>query len=90
MCSRQIWFKDPKYGESAFEELDEIFYIVQPNTIFNIDILNMNKNYPYVRLIALPIKVSNWNKLQKMQNQKQAGEMVFCVFHNRTDTKLYP
>ena len=22
------------YGESAFEELDEIFYIVQPNNIF--------------------------------------------------------
>jgi hypothetical protein len=22
------------YGESAFEELDEIFYIVQPNSIF--------------------------------------------------------
>ena len=22
------------FGESAFEELDEIFYIVQPNSIF--------------------------------------------------------
>ena len=34
------------YGESAFEELDEIFYIVQPNNIFKIyfDLLNMNKN----------------------------------------------
>ena len=33
-------------GESAFEELDEIFYIVQPNNIFKIyfDLLNMNKN----------------------------------------------
>ena len=27
-------FKEPKYGESAFEELDEIFYIVQQNSIF--------------------------------------------------------
>ena len=26
-------FKEPTYGESAFEELDEIFYIVQPNSI---------------------------------------------------------
>ena len=34
------------YGESAFEELDEIFYIVQPNNIFKIyfDLLNVNKN----------------------------------------------
>ena len=32
------------YGDSAFEELDEFFYIVQPNNIFQIDILNMNKN----------------------------------------------
>ena len=39
------------YGESAFEELDEIFYIVQPNDILKIyfDLLNMNKNYPYVK-----------------------------------------
>ena len=36
------------YGESAFEELDEIFYIVQPNNISKIyfDLLNMNKNIP--------------------------------------------
>ena len=34
------------YGESAFEELDEIFYTVQPNNILKIhfDLLNMNKN----------------------------------------------
>jgi len=43
------------YGESAFEELDEIFYIVQPNNIFKIyfDLLNMNKN------------ISNGNKNMK-------------------------
>ena len=27
-------FVQGAYGESAFEELDEIFYIVQPNSIF--------------------------------------------------------
>ena len=27
-------YKVPTYGKSAFEELDEIFYIVQPNNIF--------------------------------------------------------
>ena len=35
------------YGEPAFEELDEIFYIVKPNNIFLMfffDLLNMNKN----------------------------------------------
>ena len=35
------------YGEPAFEELDEIFYIVKPNSIFQMlifDLLNMNKN----------------------------------------------
>ena len=34
------------YGELAFEELDEIFYIVKPNSIFWMfifDPLNMNK-----------------------------------------------
>ena len=43
------------YGESAFAELDEIFYIVQPNNIFKIyfDLLNMNKN------------ISNGNKNMK-------------------------
>ena len=35
------------YGELAFQELDEIFYIVKPNYIFHmfiIDLFNMNKN----------------------------------------------
>ena len=34
------------YGEPAFEGLDEIFYIVKPNNIFQMfifDLLNMNK-----------------------------------------------
>ena len=32
------------YGESAFEELDEIFYILQPNSIFKMyfDLINVN------------------------------------------------
>ena len=37
------------YGESAFKELDEIFYIAQPNIIFQIyfDLHKINKNsYP--------------------------------------------
>ena len=36
------------YGEPTFEELDEIFYIVKPNSIFQMfmfDLLNMNKNF---------------------------------------------
>ena len=36
------------YGEPAFEELDEIFYIVKPNNIFQMfifDPLNMNKDF---------------------------------------------
>ena len=44
------------YGESAFEELDEIFYIVQPNSIFKISFDLMNKNIPAsVILIYLTI-----------------------------------
>ena len=34
------------YGEPAFEELDEIFYIVKPNNVFKMfifDPINMNK-----------------------------------------------
>ena len=38
------------YGETAFEELDEIFYIIPPNSIFQnyLDLLNVNKNIQYM------------------------------------------
>ena len=31
---RKPWMVSSAYGESAFEELDEIFYIVKPKNIF--------------------------------------------------------
>ena len=42
---RNVQCVEGAYGESAFEELDEIFYIVQPNNIFKSQInVRINKN----------------------------------------------
>ena len=48
------------YGESAFEELDEIFYILQPNCIFK---------------YSLDLKKSKKNKkkIKKKKKKKWAG-----------------
>ena len=44
------------YGKPAFEELDEIFYILKPNNIFQIfifDLLNMNKNISGIKTFLI-------------------------------------
>ena len=64
------------YGESAFEELDEIFYILQPKSVFQyqFDILNMNKNHLFkknknerliyeLKILALPKSIQGYYNL---------------------------